>query len=126
MGGGKKSISRKFTGRTYFAIRKTEPFVIEFGVVKTCCINQTTGRSRGEVSAPLPHGLLRGKQKQANTIYLVRYGQVATPLPAPFTKILDPQMHTSETIFLSLYISIILNFFLKTGRTIKANFIVIV
>ena len=43
-----------------------------------------------------PPGLLRGKQKQAKTVYLVRCEQVATysppPLP-PFNKILEPPAH---------------------------------
>ena len=48
---------------------------------------------RGLQLPPPPYGLLRGKQKQAKTLYLVRCGQVAT-LPPIFNKILDPKQET--------------------------------
>ena len=57
-----------------------------FRVTTNICEQCTYGWEGGGVGDcnPLPlHGLLRGKQKQAKTLYLVRCGQVATPHATP-------------------------------------------
>ena len=57
---------------TVSSLQKSSPF--------TGRSREGRGRWSPPTPTPTPHGLLRGKQKQAKTVYLVRCGQVATPL----------------------------------------------